>query len=417
MRKPILILVLVALAFPVSAQMDMMPELLRGLPPEILEGLPSSMSFAEYRDLTRNVDFFTMFMSMFVPGYGFFQVEEPALGWAIVGGRLAGYGMMAGAIIDQWDHFQDLTDLAAIDPSAFRRFLGNAVLFGSGIVLNGLLWAVDVIGAYHVANSDRALVRYSYGIRQGLPEGDSPQTLAYLRQISLQDDPAMVQEVVTVGESFLNQGPQQVFAAEAAYRVALAHAELGNDARAVLTAARQLAVYPSEDYDDGSRRLGIYLVNRNRLAWETDIDRLEELFYAFDEATEDAGSGIADFVLELSGLANPVFLDALIRDALDFLRNRPESPDMDAVLLALGRAYETLGSRTEAAGAYLQLAAAEPSSAYWDEAAFRAAEILATHPGGRESALRLYRAILDRRPEGDYGEASRSSLRIMGEAP
>ena len=86
-------------ARPVSAQMDMLPEIFRDLPPELQQGLPDQMSLTEYQQLTKNIDFFTMFMSMFVPGYGFFEVDKPGAAWTIMAGRAAGYGLMGTAVI------------------------------------------------------------------------------------------------------------------------------------------------------------------------------------------------------------------------------------------------------------------------------------------------------------------------------
>jgi hypothetical protein len=97
-------------------------------------------------------------MSMFVPGYGLFQVEKPGLAWAVVGGRAVGYGMMGPALARQWNDFQDLAHLENISTDKFNNFLINAFLFGGGIVLNGIGWALDVIGAYHIAKQEKDFV-------------------------------------------------------------------------------------------------------------------------------------------------------------------------------------------------------------------------------------------------------------------
>ena len=411
MRKLLLTALLLVLAIPAFAQMDMMPELFRDLPPEIREGLPISMDYQDYRELTRNVDFFTMFMSMFVPGYGLFQVEEPLLGAAVLAGRLGGYAMMAGAVIDQWDHFQDLTNLEGIDETAFRRFVGNAFLFGGGIVVNGLLWAADVIGAYHIANDDRGLVRYTYGIRAGIGGEGEEASAEYLRRISLQDESRIAQEIVESGRTHLALYPDGVFAGEVAYRVALAYAELGREVEAALFAARQLALHPDPSYDTGSRRLGLYLVTRNRVAWGEDAATLETIF-----STETAPTGLSDYLLSLSDLSSTAFVDVIVNEAGRALDRHPDNHKNDAILLALGRLYSKVGSDTNAAAAFVQLAALYPDSAYWEEAAYRAAALLAQQPASRQVAVRLLRETVDRFPAGSYAEQAREDLRTLGAA-
>lgn len=79
--------------------MGMLPQTLRDLPPELESGLPSEMRFAEYRQLNRIMDFFTMFMSMFIPGCGLFRAEAPQLAWSIVGACVAGYAMMGSVFL------------------------------------------------------------------------------------------------------------------------------------------------------------------------------------------------------------------------------------------------------------------------------------------------------------------------------
>ena len=74
-----------------TAQMSMLPQLFRELPPELRDGLPVEMEYDEYLEMTRSVDFFSMFMAIWVPGYALFGVGEPTLGWGVAGVHASAY--------------------------------------------------------------------------------------------------------------------------------------------------------------------------------------------------------------------------------------------------------------------------------------------------------------------------------------
>ena len=258
-------------------QMDMLPQLLRDLPPELQEGIPDKMTYEEYRQLNRNVDFFTMFMSMFVPGYGFFQVEKPGLAAGVIAGRAAGYGLMATGLIRQWDSMQDIGNASELSVGDFNHLLTNAALFGSGILLNGIGWALDVIGAYHIAKKEKDFVIYKYGLQKKIGGVGELNLISYIRKLQLQpEDKQAAQDLEHSLQRFVTLYPFSEYAAEAELYLALLSRrqntihqtgkKYSKPAEALLHAGRAVFLYSNNRYTESAKRLG----------WETISVRITD---------------------------------------------------------------------------------------------------------------------------------------------
>ncbi|TVQ26250.1 MAG: hypothetical protein EA383_06005 [Spirochaetaceae bacterium] len=399
---PALLLIALPVAT-VTAQMDMLPQIFRDLPPELQQGLPLEMTHEEYRQLNRNVDFFTMFMSGFVPGYGMFQVERPELGWAIVAGRTAGAGMMAAAVVRQWNDFRDLADLSALDEFSYRRVIENAFLFGGGIFVNGMLWALDVVGAYHIAKTERDFVIYQYGMREGLAgrydESLDEQQIEYIRRLVLQDAPRERQirrELHRALDRYAEQYPGGGYRAEVEYyRGSLAMDE-GRYDEALLHFTRQFYFFPDERYSTVSRRTAVGIVQAQRHRYREDWELLLEMMevdgavLSSDAQREQQVTAYLEAFAELQSTA---FRRLYVAETLEVARRDPDASYTPAALFGAARQLEVLREPDRAVQVYSMLAAAHPDSEQWEDAVLRIAEILYHEFNEPEYAERFYRRL------------------------
>jgi tetratricopeptide (TPR) repeat protein len=404
LRVIVVSLLLIAVpAATVTAQMDMLPQIFRDLPPELQQGLPIEMTHAEYRQVNRNVDFFTMFMSGFVPGYGMFQVERPVLGWSIVAGRSAGAGMMAAAVIRQWNDLRDLSDLSALDEFSYRRVIENAFLFGGGIFVNGMLWALDVVGAYHIAKTERDFVIYQYGMREGIENrfDDSleDQDIEFIRRLVLQDSPGERQirrELHRALDRYAEQYPEGEYRGEVEYyRGSLAMDE-GRYEEALLYFTRQFYFFPDERYSTVSRRTAVGIVQAQRGSYSADWELLLDMMEVDGEALSADGEHedrVTEYLEAFAGLESPVFRRLYVQEALEVARRNPDAPYAPAALFGAARQLESLSEPERAVQVYTMLAAAHPDAAEWDEAVFRIAEILLYDLSEPQYAERFYRRL------------------------
>ena len=386
-----------------TAQMDMLPQIFRDLPPELQQGLPTEMTHEEYRQLNRNVDFFTMFMSGFVPGYGMFQVERPELGWAIVAGRTAGAGMMAAAVIRQWNDFRDLADLSALDEFSYRRVIENAFLFGGGIFVNGMLWALDVVGAYHIAKTERDFVIYQYGMREGVaerfPDSLEEQQIEYIRRLVLQDSPGERQvrsELHRTLSRYAEQYPDGEYRAEVEYfRGSLAMDE-GRYDEALLHFTRQFYFFPDDRYSTVSRRTAVGLVQSQRHRFSEDWELLLEMMEVDSPALRadvEYDDAVSAYLRAFAGLESRAFRRLYVQEALEVARRNPDAPYAPAALFGAAQQLESLSEPDRAVQVYTMLAAAHPDAAEWNEAVLRIAEILYYDLNEPEYAERFYRRL------------------------
>ena len=414
---------------PVHPQMDMLPQIFRDLPPEMQQGLPHDMTHEEYRQLTRNVDFFTMFMSMFIPGYAMFQVERPALGWTIAGTRIAGTGLMVAAIVRQWNDWQDLRDLDNLEPPSYRRFRNNAFLFAGGVFVNAVAWAADVAGAYRIANEDRNFVIYKYGLRRGLEPGDEHAEIEYIRGLLLQDSDSEARVRGELGQALARYAalfPSGEYRAEVEYYRGSLAFRTGEPARALLHLSRQIYFFPDHRFTPQSQHLAARIVAAERTRWPDDWALLLEMFGAeevvFAGRTGEAIAGatdpegaeyaerVRDYLEKFAELRDPEFADLYIEEVLDIARRSAGSAYADSALYHAARRQEAVGRTEEAIVTWSVLATLYPESRHWASAMLRAGRLLEEQRDGERYAARFYERLIDRMPESEEAREARGRI-------
>ena len=414
----------------VSAQMNMLPQLFRDLPPELQQGLPKSMEYDEYEAMTRNVDFFSMFISAWVPGYALFGVDEPGLGWSIVGARVGGLGMFVTGILRQWQDLNDFWELSSIaeSPDRYRRAAGNFALVSGGIIINGLAWTIDVAAAYRIAQNKKNFVQYKYGVLTSLDGEERERRESFIRRLARQNNPAVREELERSLRRYLRTWPDSSFAAEAEYQLGTLLAMRGEDAEALIVLLRQLGAHPDQVFSHASRRTATMLVQRNRQDWEADREKLLEAIAVSETAAGGAGAVGAGPSAGYGGTATPrferflqrvgeleadVFKELYVKEATTFLEHYPDSPIADQVLATKASHLAELGRMEESVIAYTQLAAAHPDSGLWETAMLRTATMLEKELGEPDYAERFYRRLLDRRPETSEAAEARVQLESL----
>lgn len=401
-RRRLLVL-LILMVTPVLAfgQMDMLPQIFRDLPPEFESGLPEEMTFAEYRALNRNVDFFTMFMSMFVPGYGLFSVERPDLAWPVVGARAAGYGMMTSAVVLQWNHFGDLFSGQQLSSEDFNRLLTNWFIFGGGVVVTGLSWAADVVLAYQVAKEEKNLVQYTYGVRATHARSsasDQQEDERYLRGLLRQPgDRRVREELLRALPRHAARFPDSSYAGEALYFAALIYAEQHNDIDALRYALRSAYVYPDGPRSADTLRLVARLFERNP-SWDATFELASGLV--------DLPSPGTDAELRLIRLANKLYASPLVslreigvsqaRYVFDVAPHTGYAPE---VLATVAYGYELVGRHEEAAQYYAMLVLRHLDSDLWAESALRLLRLYDGPLDDPDRARVLANALAERAPD------------------
>ncbi|MFW5729353.1 MAG: hypothetical protein ACOCYG_06780, partial [Spirochaetota bacterium] len=260
-----------ALAVPAAvAQMDWMPQVLRDIPPELEQGIPEEMTYREYRMLNRNVDFFTMAMSMLVPGYGLFEVERPWAGAAIATGRVTGYGLTAAGVLRQWSDLRDVWDLRSLDPVEYERVRNNLALAGAGAFLNMAGWGLDVLWAFHVADRDKDFVRYKYGLRKSLESDAEGRSLRYIEALRDQGAERIRADYHAAMVGHLATFPYGSTQAAVDYLLAEYHVHRRDAVKAVVHAARAVILRPDPTVDPQAQELLAALLSDNEARWEQD---------------------------------------------------------------------------------------------------------------------------------------------------
>ena len=399
-RRFFLMIVFLFISAASFAQMDMLPQLLRDLPPELQEGIPEEMTYEEYRQLNRNVDFFTMFMSMFVPGYGFFQVEKPGLAAGIIAGRTTGYALMTTGLIRQWDSLQDLGNAAELSLDDFNQLMTNAALFGSGIILNGIGWALDVIGAYHIAKKEKDFVIYKYGLRHEIGGGGELNLISYIRKLQLQPEDKQASEDLEYSlQRFVTLYPFSEYAAEAEFYLSLFYRRNKKPAEAFLHAGRTVFLYSDNRQTAAAKRLGIDIVQSNAARWNDDAEILMRLTGIHSSGEDE--ENYFRFIHSLSTLQHRDFRNFFPAETSRFLTLFPESEQAAEILFLRGEFFTAEEQWQEAVIEYMKCAALYPGSPHAARALLEGADILKNQLGRPEYAAGYYREITERYPGTD----------------
>ncbi len=428
MKRTLLILLIGSLSITAHAQMDMLPQIFRDMPPEFQEGIPEQMSFAEYRQLNRNVDFFTMFMSMIVPGYGLFQVEKPAGAWSIVAARGVGYGMMTAAVVRQWSNFRDIWRRMEIPDTDYQHYLTNAFLFGGGVMINGFGWAFDVLLAYHIAKNEKDLVQYKYGLEMSLAgaaeAGEGPQRREqYLRRLLAQrTDPAIQEELRSALPAFAAAYPEHRFAAEANYHAALLEHANGNDAAALVRLLRVAYRYPDSDLTDDAVRLAVQITELNRRAWRDASGELYRLIEAAQVVVPGTSTSwrslrAVEHVSALLDLPAEPFADAAIAEAQAFVRDYPTNEAVPRVLYQIGLHLVDQDEVVEAVSYLATVVVAYQSAEVWAEAALDLGRLYIEVVNDPDRARIVLLALVEDAPERDQARVAQELLEDAGLVP
>lgn len=430
MKRVVLVFLLASVAAAAFAQMDMLPQVFRDLPPELQQGLPEEMSYAEYRQLNRNVDFFTMFMSMIVPGYGLFQVERPAGAWSIVAARGVGYGLMATAVFRQWNDFRDLARRLEIPDTDYQFLLTNAFLFGGGVVINGFGWAVDVLLAYHIAKNERDFVQYKYGIeatvRTAYAAGSDPERAARAlsRLIAQSEDRAVAEELLHELPVFLAAYPDHPFSADASFHLGLLLHARGEDARALVRLLRVSYRFPESELADDAIRLAIQITELNRSAWGPIT---EQLYLIIEEAkvvvpgqtSTWRALRAAGFVEAIAALppdfrwqqqVQDSFSHAALVEAREFVRDYPRHAALPATLLLIAEQLVLQGQPAEASSYLALIVTAYPAAEVWEQAALRLGQLHLEQLKDERRARIVLIAVIERSPQSDEAATARELL-------
>ncbi|NBB89801.1 MAG: hypothetical protein GVY23_01175 [Spirochaetes bacterium] len=425
-----------------QAQMNMLPQLFRELPPELREGLPVEMEYDEYLEMTRSVDFFAMFMAVWVPGYALFGVGEPTLGWSVAGVRAGGAAMILTGMLRQWNDFSDIWQLSTIteSPERYRNAITNASLIAGGFFINGVAWAFDVATAYRIAQNRKSYVQYKYGILTGLDGDIRARRESYIRSLAEQNIEVVGDDLERSLRTYIRAYPQSEFIAEAEYQLGALLATREEDEEATIILLRQLAVRPDSHVTPASRRTAARLVQRNVREWGQDRDTLLELVAAPEAAggnTVDGADtgGNADVAGEAGGAAVDVrgvaatiasryelylaglhaletrrFKELYVEEAAAYVERYPNSSLAPRALLTRAEHLSKLDRHEEAIIAYTQLAVAYPVSELWPEAMLKTGIGLEEQLGEPEYAARFYSRLIERRPGSPQAVRARERL-------
>jgi len=406
-----ILILLVFLSFSLYGQMDMLPQIFRDLPPELQEGLPQEMTYDEFQILNRNVDFFTMFMSLFLPGYGFYQVKRPELAAAVLTERTAGYALMATAFFRQYDDLRDLGKISEITEEQYKNLMINIVLFSSGVILNGFGWAIDVLGAYHIAKNEKDFVIYKYGIKKDLPgiRNSEEKSISYIRKLVLQNGSYVKKDLLYSLSNHIKEFPEGLYRGEAEFYLGSYWGRAGEDARALMHFYRQYIFYPDERFTPASRREALRLIQKNRKSWEKDWNRLYAVFTMNPES-------FAAYLEEFRKFETPVFKELFVEEAYRFISLFPEDKSADDVLYAAALHLEDMELFEESVIALTQLAGVYPESMYCPEALLRIGSLLETKLKSEDYSIQFYQRLIENYPESpEAQEAEKQLSKAAGE--
>jgi hypothetical protein len=349
MKRLLIPLVFLMVAASAFGQMEMLPTILRDIPPEFEHGIPEAMSYEEYRALNREVDFFSMMMSMMIPGYAYFKVERPLPGAIIAGARIGGYGLMAAAMYRQWEDLRDALQVAELSQDQLQNLVVNASLFAGGMLVNFVGWGADVLGAYHVAQSEKDRVLYKYGLQQTVAGSAEERFIGYIRRGVSQDDNRLEADLRRTMGLYLKLYPFGAYACEVEHYLAVYFRKAGDPARAYLHAVRRLLAYDEVQRVVDTRLLASLLLEENGRAWEQDVRRLKTLLQNAERDTPEAG--YVRIIESFGACRTRAFLHMALTEAKRFLELYPESDRAPKAVLTIGTTYDRLGQGNQARAA------------------------------------------------------------------
>lgn len=125
--------------------------------------LPEGMSYDEFLKIQKHVDCSKIIIASIVPGFIHFYADRENKGWAVVGIRTLGYGLMGYALINQYQLINDTKiDLNISDKQ--NRQNKNALFFAIGSFLNFAGFFYDWADGMLSIEEDRNMIYFKYGI-------------------------------------------------------------------------------------------------------------------------------------------------------------------------------------------------------------------------------------------------------------
>jgi tetratricopeptide (TPR) repeat protein len=288
-------------------------------------------------------------MSMMIPGYAYFKVERPIPGAIIAGARIGGYGLMAAAVYRQWEDLRDAVEVAQLNAGQLQDLIINASLFAGGMLVNFVGWGADVLGAYHVAQSDKDRVLYKYGLQETLEGSMEERLIGYIRKGVTQDDGRLATDLGRTMGVYLTLYPFGAYASEVEHYLAVYTRKSGYPARAYLHAVRRLLAYEETPRVVDTRLLASSLIEENRRAWREDAALLESLLQEAEPDSPEAG--YIRIVEAFGSCRTDAFLHIALSEAKRFLELYPDSDLAPRAVLAIGTTYDRLGHEKQATAA------------------------------------------------------------------
>ena len=132
-------------------------------------------SFEEFQLLNRTLRMQDMVSAALIPGYVHFKVKDPAVGYALVGLRSAGYAGLAYVIYEDSFSFLDLINNSSPqntnDLSKFNT-QKDILYISLGIIVTTYLF--DWIHGKHRLEKKQEMIRYKYGLKLNMSYANSP---------------------------------------------------------------------------------------------------------------------------------------------------------------------------------------------------------------------------------------------------
>ncbi len=130
--------------------------------PSEIPNVPIEMTYKEYRQLVRDLNWKRIGIAAMVPGYIHFYAEKKKPAYSIAAVRAMGMALSAGALFRQWR-----------EAKTFRFVRGghwetNFAIFVVGMMANAAGYAFDWAHGDWIIEKERTLVQYKYGIKKGM---------------------------------------------------------------------------------------------------------------------------------------------------------------------------------------------------------------------------------------------------------
>ena len=137
---------------------------------EPIPDIPPEMTFKEYQQLVRELDWKRIGLSALVPGYIHLYAEKRKLAYTIAGIRGCGMVLSSGALWRQWYEAKTFQFVRG------GHWEANFTAFMVGMMLNAVGFAFDWAHGDWIIEKERTLVQYKYGLRKELENSGSPHS-------------------------------------------------------------------------------------------------------------------------------------------------------------------------------------------------------------------------------------------------